>query len=101
MSVCNKRQEANLCNNIDISLELQQELDHIDLSKVAGHMKRRVARLGLRVHTRPGLDQHDSTVDLVLLGTQVQRGQTILGGRARLGLVVQQQRCHVNVTLLV
>jgi len=79
---------------------LQQELDHIDLAKVACHMQGRVTGLGLWVHCSAALDKHLSTVDLILLRTQMQWGQSILRCRSRISLMLDEQRGHLDVALL-
>ena len=52
--------------------------DHVDLSKVAGGVKRRVAGLGLWVDGRIVFDKDFGHRDFVLLGSKVHGRQVVL-----------------------
>lgn len=66
-----------LSNNVNIGVMLQQELDHIDLSKVTSDMKRRVTRLCLWIDLCSGFNEHSGTIDLVLLSAQMKWRESV------------------------
>ncbi|RNA37946.1 hypothetical protein BpHYR1_013268 [Brachionus plicatilis] len=64
------------------------------------HVQWSVARFCLWINGSIHFDKNGGTIYFVLLGTQMQWSQAIFGRSTRFCLVIQEQTCHVQVSLL-